>query len=71
MSSYRCYYLIFVSSIAEFVSLFLFGSIQKFIPTDIDTCIECRLYFRLVLFAVCGGAAVAAAFFAATMLPFR
>ncbi len=48
-----------------------FVLIQNYIPTDIDTCIECRLYFRTVLFAVCGGAALMAAACAATMLPFR
>ncbi len=48
-----------------------FVLIQKFIPSNVDTCIEFRLYFRTVLFGVCGGSALLAAVFAATMLPFR
>ena len=33
--------------------------VQMFIPTNMDTCIRCRMYFRDILFYVCGGAALA------------
>ncbi len=49
-----------------------FALVQWLIPGQEDGhCEECRDYFRTVLFAVCGGAALAATLFAATMLPFR
>ena len=45
--------------------------IQHLIPTDLDTCIECRLYFRDVLFYVCGGSALFGAVFMLGLTPFR
>ena len=32
--------------------------IQHFIPTKIDTCVLCKLYFRDVILYACGGAAI-------------
>ncbi len=53
-----------------------FALVQRFIPPHEDEeCHEiggdCRSYFRLVLFAVCGGAALAAILVGLTMLPLR
>ncbi len=43
--------------------------IQKYIPLDMDTCITCRLYFRDILFWVCGGAAITATIFSTMLWP--
>jgi len=41
--------------------------IQALVPSDVDTCGECRLYYRTVLFYMCGGAALAGAIFMLTL----
>ncbi|TRY78511.1 hypothetical protein TCAL_08125 [Tigriopus californicus] len=44
--------------------------IQQFIPSNTDTCILCREYFRDILFFVCGGAALLGALSMAGLYPF-
>lgn len=44
--------------------------IQQFIPSNTDTCILCREYFRDILFYVCGGAALLGALSMAGLYPF-
>ena len=41
--------------------------IQALVPSNVDTCGECRLYYRTVLFYMCGGAALAGAIFMLTL----
>ena len=41
--------------------------IQALVPNNVDTCGECRLYYRTVLFYMCGGAALAGAIFMLTL----
>ena len=44
--------------------------IQKFIPSTIDTCTDCQLYYRDILFFVCGGAAILGALCMASLIPY-
>lgn len=44
--------------------------IQYNVPPKLDTCVECRLYYRDVLFFGCGGAALLAFFAILTLVPF-
>ena len=44
--------------------------IQHMIPSKIDTCVVCKLYFRDVLFYACGGAAVFGMLTTITLIPF-
>ena len=41
--------------------------IQALVPNNVDTCGECRLYYRTVLFYTCGGAALTGALFMLTL----
>ena len=41
--------------------------IQALVPNNVDTCGECRLYYRTVLFYMCGGAALAGTIFMLTL----
>lgn len=43
--------------------------IQHFIPTNTDTCILCRLYFRDIIFYACGGAAVVGVLSVCSLIP--
>ena len=44
--------------------------IQHMIPSKIDTCVVCKLYFRDVLFYACGGAAVFGMLTTISLIPF-
>jgi len=41
--------------------------IQALVPSNVDTCGDCRLYYRTVLFYMCGGTALGGAIFMLTL----
>jgi len=55
----------------KFLNGTAFALVQMLIPSEIDTCSECRVFFVYVLAAVCGGAALAGMISVCSLAPFK